>query len=376
MIKLVDKLIIKELLGPFIFGVLAFTTLFFAGDYLLELMAYLSDGVSIYNVLKMLLYYIPTIVFYTLPMATLLAVIFAIGRVSGESEMTAMFAGGISYKRILVPVLVFCFFAAVLSYCLNDFVAPKCFFKLKELEHIIEDELPTQNKPITIFDKETNSLIRIAGGYNIKEGKALDMTCVQFNEKNEPNLVVVAHTALWQGMRDDKKKFDWKLYDGYTQKLGDEFSVKISFNKSETKDITINEDVDKIELLQKAETRHADTNMNFFEMRELLKYYKKTDDTDEETINKTEVFMWNRFSMPLACFIFGLIAAPLAIRSHRSGAGIGVGISLAVILMYYLVWNCGSNMAFQGSIPGFIGSFGGNILGLIVGIYLNKRVNY
>ena len=129
-------------------------------------------------------------------------------------------------------------------------------------------------------------------------------------------------------------------------------------------------------LLQKAETRHADTNMNFFEMRELLKYYKKTDDTDEETINKTEVFMWNRFSMPLACFIFGLIAAPLAIRSHISGAGIGVGISLAVILMYYLVWNCGSNMAFQGSIPGFIGSFGGNILGLIVGIYLNKRVNY
>ena len=104
MIKLVDKLIIKELLGPFIFGVLAFTTLFFSGDYLLHLMSFLSDGVSVYNILKMLIYYIPTIVFYTLPMATLLAVIFAIGRVSGESEMTVMFAGGISYKRILVPV--------------------------------------------------------------------------------------------------------------------------------------------------------------------------------------------------------------------------------------------------------------------------------
>ena len=50
-------------------------------------------------IILMVLYYIPTIVFYTLPMATLLAVIFAVGRVSGESEMTAMFAGGISYKR-------------------------------------------------------------------------------------------------------------------------------------------------------------------------------------------------------------------------------------------------------------------------------------
>ncbi|MBQ0105857.1 MAG: LptF/LptG family permease [Armatimonadetes bacterium] len=374
--KLVDKLVFKELLGPFIFGVLAFTTLFFAGDYLLKLTAFLSDGVPVVYVLKMVMYYIPTIVFYTLPMATLLAVIFAVGRISGESEMTAMFAGGISYKRILVPVMVFCFLAFVLSYCLNDFVAPECFVKMKNLEAKIKDELPTQNRPITIFDEDTNSQIRIAGGYNLKEGKAADMTAIQYNSENEPVFLVYAKTAIWQGYDQDEKKYEWKLYDGYTQKLGDSFGAKISFRKSETRDITINEDVEKMELLQEAQVKDSDTNMSFFKNRELLKIYMKKKDVDEETINKTAVFMWNRFAMPFSCFILGLIAAPLAIRSHRTGAGMGIGISLGVILLYYIVWNCGSNMAFHGTILPFFGSFGGNILGIFAGIYLNKRVNY
>lgn len=374
--KLVDKLMFKDLLGPFIFGVLAFTTLFFAGDYLLKLTSFLSDGVPVKYIILMVLYYIPTIVFYTLPMATLLAVIFAVGRVSGESEMTAMFAGGISYKRILMPIVVFCFLAFLLSYFLNDFVAPSCFIKMKTLEAKIQDELPPQERPIQLFDEDTNSLIRISGGYNLKEGKAKRLSAIQYNEKDEPVLVVYANTAVWQGYEDEDKKFEWKLYDGYTQKLGDDFGAKISFGKSETKDMTISEDVDKIELLQEAEVKDSDTHLSFFKNRELLKIYHKRKDVDEEKINKTAVFMWNRFAMPFSCFILGLIAAPLAIRSHRSGAGMGIGISLGVILLYYIIWNCGSNMAFHGTIPPFIGSFGGNIIGVIIGIYLNRRVNY
>lgn len=374
--KLIDKLVFKELIGPFVFGVLAFTTLFFAGDYLLKLTAFLSDGVSVYNIIKMIVFYIPTIVFYTLPMATLLAVIFAVGRISGESEMTAMFAGGISYKRILLPIMVFCFLASCLSYVLNDFIAPKCFLKKAELETYIKDHMPPQTKPITIFDDDTNTLIRISGGYDLKEGKAKNITCLQFDKDNNPALLVVADTAIWLGYEEEDKKFDWKLFNGYTQRLGDEYGAKLSFNNTETKEITISEEADKIELIQKANLKDSDTNMSFAENLALLKYYKRSGQADEERLNKTEVFMWNRLAMPLSCFILGLIAAPLAIRNHRSGAGIGIGISLGVILLYYIIWNFGSNMAFDGAIPGFLGSFGGNILGILIGFYLNKRVNY
>lgn len=374
--KLIDKLVFKELFGPFIFGVLAFTTLFFAGDYLLKLTAFLSDGVSIFNIVKMIIFYIPTIVFYTLPMATLLAVIFAVGRISGESEMTAMFAGGISYKRILLPIMVFCFLASCLSYVLNDFIAPKCFIKKAELESYIKDHMPPQTKPITLFDEDTNTLIRISGGYDLKEGKAKNITCMQFDKDNVPTLLVVAKTAVWLGYEDDEKKFDWKLYDGYTQRLGDEYGAKLSFHDTETKEITITEEADKIELVQQAQLKDSDTNMSFAQNMELLKYYKRSGQADEERLNKTEVFMWNRLAMPFSCFILGLIAAPLAIRNHRSGAGLGIGISLGVILLYYLIWNLGSNMAFDGTLPAFFGSFGGNILGVLIGIYLNRRVNY
>jgi len=373
--RLLDKLIFKELIPPFFFGVFAFSILFFAGDYLLKLTAFISDGVPVITILKMIGYYMPSVVYYTLPMATLLSVIFAVGRISGESEMTAMFAGGISYKRILMPILAFVIMASLFSYLLNDFVAPRCFVELNNLEKEIENNMAPQTRPITIYDRDTRTLIRISGGFDIKRGIIKDLTCIQFNEDNTPNLIVVAKLAEWQGLNDDSKKFNWKLYNGYSQKLGDDFSAKMSFDKTETKEITIKKDVKEIKLLQKAGMKSSDTHMNFWELKELLAYYKRSPETDKETLNKTAVFMWNRFALPLSCFILGMIAAPLAIRSHRGSAGVGIGISLLVILVYYIVWNFGSNMAYSGTIPPFLGSFGGDILGIMFGYYFNNRVN-
>ncbi|MBP5274263.1 MAG: LptF/LptG family permease [Abditibacteriota bacterium] len=371
--KICDRMLLKELAGPFLFGIAAFTILFFAGDFLQDVSQLISEGLPVSSAALMIMYYLPTVVFYTLPMATLLAVIYTIGRFSGESEMISCFAAGIGYKRLLAPVALFVFMAAVLSYALNDFVAPASYMKLQRLEAKARSEAAPDTGAVMFYDKKTGSLVRADGGFDISRGVAKDITILTFRE-GRPLMLVYARKAVWQGFSEKNKRFDWKLYEGYTQKLGDDFGARILFGDTETRSVKLEKDVKELALLQKAEMHDSVSNMSFFELRSLLELYKAAPETEKKEICKTEVFMWNRFALPMSCIILGLIAAPLAIRSHRSSAGVGIGISLLVIGIYYIVWNYGSQLAYDGSISPFIGSFGANILGLGCALFLNLRV--
>ena len=371
--KILDKMVLLELIAPFAFGVFAFTILFFAGDYLQDLSAMVAEGLPLSIAVKMVIYYLPTIVFYTLPMATLLAVIFTVSRLSGESEMVACFAGGISYKRILVPISVFVVLASIGSYLLNDYVSPASFMRLRNIEAAAKDDIKPQDKAVVVFDDKTQTLIRASGGFDLNKGLAKDISVLQFKD-NKPYFLVYAKKALWQGFDNEELKFDWKLYDGYTQKLGDDFSARMSFGSSRTETIKIQKNMDELMLVQKAGLKNSISNMSFFELKRLLKYYKANPNTEERTVNKTAVMMWNRFALPLSCIILGLIAAPLALRTHRTNAGVGIGISLIVIFIYYVAWNYGSTLAYNGTLSPFIGSFGADILGLGAAFYFNRRV--
>ncbi len=371
--KISDRMIFRELLGPFVFGIAAFSMLFFAGDFLQDISQLISEGLPVSTAGLMVMYYMPTVIFYTLPMATLLAVIYAIGRFSGESEMISCFAAGIGYRRLLVPVIMFVLMAGLLSYGLNDFVAPASYMRLQALENKARNEAVPETKAVMIYDKNTGSVIRAEGGFDIAKGVAKDITILRFSH-GEPELLIYAKKAVWQGFSDKRLRFDWQLYDGYTQKLGEDFGARVLFGSTSTSTVKIEKDVEELALLQKAEMHNSVSNMSFFELRRLVRLYKSQPDSDSRETKKTEVFMWNRFALPMSCIILGLIAAPLAIRSHRSSAGVGIGISLLVIGIYYILWNYGSQLAYDGTLSPFAGSFGANLLGLCAVLYFNLRV--
>ncbi|MBO4548130.1 MAG: LptF/LptG family permease [Abditibacteriota bacterium] len=371
--KISDRMLFRELLGPFLFGVAAFSMLFFAGDFLQDVSQLISEGLPLATAGLMILYYMPTVIFYTLPMATLLAVIYSIGRFSGESEMISCFAAGIGYRRLLVPVIAFVLMAAGISYCLNDYVAPASYMRLQALEAEAKKNAVPDTRAVMFYDKGTRSIVRADGGFDISRGVAADVTIIRF-DGGAPSLVIYAKKAVWQGMTDKSRRFDWELYDGYTQKLGDDFGARVLFGSTRTDTVRIEKDVEELELLQKAEMHNSVSNMSFFELRKLVRLYKTQPDAPERDIRKAGVFMWNRLALPMSCIILGLIAAPLAIRSHRSSAGVGIGISLLVIGLYYIVWNYGSQLAYDGTLTPFAGSFGANILGLGAALYFNLRV--
>src|SRR5579862_2424190 len=96
---------ITELGGPFSFGLSAFTLIFAASNLLAISRLIADEHAPLWAAIAYFFWQIPSIIVLVIPMAMLLGTLLALQRLSGESEITAMKAGGISLVRAVYPLL-------------------------------------------------------------------------------------------------------------------------------------------------------------------------------------------------------------------------------------------------------------------------------
>lgn len=116
-----DRYILKELLGPFFFGIAVFASILVGTGPLFRIAQYISQyGASLWTCSKLLAYSLPGIIALTFPMAMLLASLMAFGRLSSSSEIVAMKSGGISFYRLATPVFIAAFGVSIFSMVFNE----------------------------------------------------------------------------------------------------------------------------------------------------------------------------------------------------------------------------------------------------------------
>ena len=91
--------------------------------------------------------------------------------------------------------------------------------------------------------------------------------------------------------------------------------------------------------------------------------------------NKLEMEMYQRFTIPLASFVFALVGAPLGLQKQRSSSSIGFGISILIIFIYYGVMTFAGALGKGGALPTWMAAMIPDTLGIIAGLYLNWRVS-
>ena len=146
-LRLLDRYVLKELLYPFAFGVAAFSSIFVASTMLFKITEYITKyGAPLETIARLFLYNMPEIINYTFPLSMLLAALMAFGKLSGSSEITAMKAGGVSYYRIVAPVLVVGFIVSMFSLVWAEKMVP---FSKAESRRILREEIKHNTRPAT-----------------------------------------------------------------------------------------------------------------------------------------------------------------------------------------------------------------------------------
>ncbi|MBC8135734.1 MAG: LptF/LptG family permease, partial [Fibrella sp.] len=119
-----DRLVLSEIVGPFLFSILLFTGLFMSADNLLKILDYASKGVPTVLLFQFFLLALPPVLALVSPIAMLLATLLGFGRLSGDSELTAISAAGVPFERVMLPVAVFSFIVSCIGIYINSSVVP------------------------------------------------------------------------------------------------------------------------------------------------------------------------------------------------------------------------------------------------------------
>lgn len=113
-IKIIDIYIFKEILSPFLTSLFFWTTLFIT-LVLKEVIGELTGkGIEYTKILEYILYLIGDKITHTIPIACLFAGILSTGRLSSDSEIIALRAAGISFRRMYSIYLFFGFLSLII----------------------------------------------------------------------------------------------------------------------------------------------------------------------------------------------------------------------------------------------------------------------
>src|SRR3954449_372977 len=142
-VKIINRYVLKEPLGPFVFALSALTSLLLLQYIARKFGDLVGKGLAWQVIAEFFVLSIPFTVAMTLPMAVLVAVLYAFSRLASENEITALKAGGISTRSLLVPSLAGAFVLALVMIAFNDQILPRANHRLAVLQMDIFRTKPT-----------------------------------------------------------------------------------------------------------------------------------------------------------------------------------------------------------------------------------------
>lgn len=362
-IRALDRFILGELRGPFFFGLVAFTIILVAGGLLFQMAdLIIQQGVSVGIVIRLFIYYMPRLVVFTIPMSCLLAALLGFGKLSSNSELVALKSAGLSFQRIVRPVVVAAFFISILAFFVNETLVP---MSERAAANVMKYEVLHRSAPVfksKIFLKEeSEGKIKRAIYIDRLDNRTKDMDDVTVEEFEEGHLarVIFAPRGKWiEG--------SWWLEDGAVYEIKNdtkEVSLLYKFNREA---LYLNLGPDDIsDAPSKPEEMTIPELLHAVEVKERM----------GESAGKFWMALHLRIAVPWACLIFGMLGAALGSRPQRSSSGVGLGFSVIIIFVYYVIMSFSKALGESGALPPIIASWVANFVFLAISLVLCSRAN-
>ncbi|MDN5280491.1 MAG: lipopolysaccharide export system permease protein [Clostridiales bacterium] len=360
MFRILDKYIFLQLVGPFLFGFFLFVTIIAIDPLMSALHSIVNENVSFWVMFRWFLNRLPQDMVFTFPMSVLLSTLLVFGRMSKDSETTALRAGGINFYRILLPVLVFALIITAISFFFNEFVVPTSNqnarnIKRYEIMKLVEPEA------------SENSIMRVSDGafayarkvYE-KSGKMEKVLLEYYDESGNLDRRVSATTAEWNGK-------NWTFKQVVEQNYQNENALASPTSRPE---LVIAGIIEKPEDF--ARQSKKPNEMSYTELKDRIDTYERTKFMDTTAL-RVELAM--KTSLPFASFFFAIIGASFGLTNSRSGAFIGFGVSMLIIFLYYVLMSLFTALGKSGYLPPMLAAWVQNIIFAFAGFHIVSKIN-
>jgi LPS export ABC transporter permease LptG/LPS export ABC transporter permease LptF len=356
MLRTIDRYVIREILPPFLLSLLIFTFILEIPPVMQQLEKLVAKGVSWQTAGMIMLTLIPQGLGLTIPMAFLCGLLIGLGRLSADREAVALLACGVSPYRLLRPVGALALVCtAATTYVMIEAI-PNANQTFREITfEIVSKRAENEVRP-RVFYEDFPGWVLYARDEPPTGGGWKDVLVADTRQKGVTEVFLASRGRLI--VDREKRTVELALEDGtrYASRKPGETEIE---NFSQTISV-----LDPQSVFGRPELPRGLTEKTIAELRKDAEAKRRAGLSDHNEV------MWaqQKFSIPVACLVFGVIGLALGLTVARDGKLAGFVLGILVIFAYYVVMYLSESMTKGAWLPAIFARWVPNIVLGIGGI--------
>jgi lipopolysaccharide export system permease protein len=325
----------------------------------------INRGVDPGQVFKLIFYLLPGIILFALPAAALMAVFIAFIRLSSDNEILALKSAGISLFQMLPTVLFFSFVSFLIAMFLAVFGAPWGNGSFKDIVFQMAQSKADLAIKERVFCEPFDNVTFFINSFSTHEGVMKDVFVVDRRDPETTNTIVakearVASNPAWR-----------TITIGFLN--GTIFMVGKDFESVRTlKFDTYNLNIGLQDIMSAVSSRKkSPKEMSIQELRDTLRNETK----GAVNYNVSLIKLLEKFSIPLAVFLMGIIGVPLGAQLRSGGRSVGIVVGIIIFLIYYMFLGGVRSLCETGAVSPLVGIWLPDLFLLISCLYLWRRAS-
>ncbi|MGQ0736421.1 MAG: LPS export ABC transporter permease LptG [Acidobacteriota bacterium] len=347
--RLLDRYLIREIVVPFVLALVVFTFVLII-PFIIELSEQLiAKGVAWPTILRLMMTLVPASLGLTIPMALLLGILVAFGRLSSDREIVVMMACGISPYRLLRPVMALATVAAAATFWIMVEAIPDANQTNRELTlRVVADRAEGQVRPRVFFEDFPDTVLYVrdvppAGGWEhvlAADTKNAAQPVLYLARKGRmvinrqaETIEMVLDDGARHATKPDNVSYEMVRFDELIVTLDPRSVFQTSLPRGE-REMTIAE----------LQTRAADLRARGLPFHSpVMEIHKK-------------------FSIPVACIVFAILGVALGVSNRRDGKLASFVLGIGVIFAYYVIMFSSEAMAKGAVVPAWLAMWMPNLV--------------
>jgi lipopolysaccharide export system permease protein len=358
-VSTLDWYIIKKFIGTYFFSILLIISI----SIVFDINENLSKFTQYHAPLKAIVFdyyanFVPYFANLYSQLFVFIAVIFFTSKMAGNSEIIAILAAGVSFKRLLRPYMISCVLISSLSFYLAAYVIPHGNIVRQNFETMYKNKRKNTAAENVQLQVE-NGVIAYMQHYDNRTKQGYGFSLDKFENKK-----LVSHMTATQIQYDtiSDSKYHWKASNWKVREM-----------RSLKEKVTSGMTLDTLIMMEPADLVYSKGQQETFTSAELKDYISKQVNRGSKNVVQYQVEYHKRIASSLASFILTIIGASLSSRKRKGGMGMYLGIGLGLSFAYILFQTVSSTFAVNAGLPPMLAAWIPNILFAFVayGCYRN-----
>ena len=358
-VKRMDWYIINKFIGTYVYSIILIISISIVFDVNENLAKFTSNNAPLRAIVfDYYANFVPYFANLFSPLFVFIAVIFFTSKLAGNSEIIAMLACGMSFKRLLRPYLISAALIALLNFYLGSYIIPKGTVVRHDFEALYKNnEKNTSASNIQLMVEK--GVVAYISQYDDIRKTGYGFSLYKFDNKkmvSQMNANVIQYDTIAE------ERYHWKARN-----------YKIRTFKGMREEIVSGYEIDTLIQMEPIDLVFSSGQQETFTSPELKRYISKQQQRGSSNVVQYEVEYHKRIATSFASFILTIIGVSLSSRKRKGGMGMYLGIGLALSFTYILLQTVSATFAINADTPPILAAWIPNILYAFIAYYCYRK---